>query len=130
MVENEGRISYGDINDPKGLVSNVTLDEKIVPNWVMLHVDLQPSDFRQSNNLINKVGEEITGFFKGKVPRMPDGKPPQDTYLLIKGWTKVCIKLTLFKKKTKICLQMHGITFIIKIFKKLIKNISGSSFLK
>ena len=66
----------------------------------MLHIDLQPSDFRQSNNLVNKVGEEINGFFKGKVPSMPDGKPPQDTYLLIKGWTKVCI-LILFKKKHK-----------------------------
>ena len=92
LVENEGRINYGDINDPKGLVSNVTIGGQIVPNWVMLHISFKPNDFGLSNNLVNKVDERVTGVFQGKVPSMPDGKLPQDTYLLLNGWSKVYIK--------------------------------------
>ena len=58
----------------------------------MLHINFKPNDFGLSNNLVNKVDERVTGVFQGKVPSMPDGKLPQDTYLLLNGWSKVYIK--------------------------------------
>ena len=41
IVENQGRICYGpNINDFKGILSNVTLNGKILENWKMVNLPM------------------------------------------------------------------------------------------
>lgn len=96
LVENQGHINYGSINDPKGLVNNVTIDGQIILEWTMVHITFKPNDFSPSNSFVKRTDEVVTGLFQGKVPAMPSGTPPQDTFLLLNGWNKVCMKLTFF----------------------------------
>lgn len=85
MIENQGRIDYGNINDPKGLVDNVTINGEILRDWTVSHISTPPGSYRELGN-----DNEVPAFFIGNVPPIPGGQPPQDTYLLLKGWTKVC----------------------------------------
>ncbi len=91
MIENQGRINYGHMNDAKGLVNNVTIDGVILENWTVFHVDNPPNVYRELTN-DETATNVIPAFFKGTVPSLPSGQAPQDTYLLLKGWTKVCVK--------------------------------------
>lgn len=41
LVENQGRVCFGPgINDPKGLINNVTLNDQILTNWTMYPIDI------------------------------------------------------------------------------------------
>lgn len=86
MVENQGRINGGSkMNDPKGIIQNVTLNKQLLVNWDMAAV--LPRNIDQFNTLSSDISDKA-GLFHGNVPPMPDGKMPQDSYLLLKGWHK------------------------------------------
>lgn len=91
MVENQGRINYGHMNDPKGLVENVTLDGVVLMNWTVMHIDTPPEVLTDMPSDVPWKNDEVSvpAFFKGTVPPIPKGLARQDTYLLLKGWTKV-----------------------------------------
>ncbi|XP_072143702.1 beta-galactosidase-like [Dermacentor andersoni] len=40
LVENQGRINMGAIVDPKGIINNVTLNNRLLSNWTMRPIDL------------------------------------------------------------------------------------------
>ena len=89
LIENQGRINYGHMNDPKGLVSNVTIDGEILTNWTVWQIDNPPIIYEELPHHL--TDNNIPAFYKGTVPPLPEGQEPQDTYLLLKGWTKVSI---------------------------------------
>ncbi|KAM5156809.1 beta-galactosidase [Mantella aurantiaca] len=93
LVESMGRVNFGRyINDFKGLLTNLTLDEEILTNWTMYPLDidravisgllLEPSSLNTSNSA-------SPSFYKGSFI-IPSGIPdlPQDTFIKFPGWTK------------------------------------------
>jgi len=64
LVENQGRVGYGPIDDPKGLLSNVTLNDQILTNWTMYPIDLSLVYKMDSANL-----QQFMQNRKGKSPR-------------------------------------------------------------
>ena len=99
MVENQGRINGGSkINDPKGIIQNVTLNGLMLVNWKMAPVhsgngtnnlSFEKPGKSKFATVTDENGSDKAGLFYGTVPPMPDGKAPQDSYLLLKGWQKV-----------------------------------------
>ena len=89
FIENQGRINYGHMNDPKGLVDNVTIDGVILENWTVFHVKNPPFASMKPSNDITEASNYLPALFKGTVPSLPAGQAPQDTYLLLNGWVKV-----------------------------------------
>ena len=86
-----GRINYGSaLQDPKGIVGNVTLDKMVLCDWSIYPLDLDPvvkesvpSEFEDEDNI------QIPSFYTGTIPPSPDGTP-RDTFLKLPGWFKVC----------------------------------------
>uniref|UniRef100_A0AAR2LL20 Beta-galactosidase n=1 Tax=Pygocentrus nattereri TaxID=42514 RepID=A0AAR2LL20_PYGNA len=99
LVENMGRVNYGkDINDFKGLVSNLTLGADTLSNWTVYSLSIDEA-----------VKKGL--FWKNSSPRTPDNAPtttlsppafyagsfnipddipdlPQDTYIQFPDWRK------------------------------------------
>ncbi|KAM7419335.1 hypothetical protein PAMA_016449 [Pampus argenteus] len=98
LVENMGRINYGkDINDFKGLVSNLTLGEDVLSGWTMYSLSI---DEVVSQGLLGVTKPASTdppqpaalsppAFYGGSFV-IPDGIPdlPQDTYIQLPKWRK------------------------------------------
>ncbi|MED6234651.1 Beta-galactosidase [Ataeniobius toweri] len=98
LVENMGRINYGrDINDFKGLVSNLTLGQVPLTGWTMYSLSI---DEAVKQGLLGDQPPTRTdrgqpaalsppAFYKGSFV-IPDGIPdlPQDTYVKLPGWKK------------------------------------------
>uniref|UniRef100_H2V6V3 Beta-galactosidase n=1 Tax=Takifugu rubripes TaxID=31033 RepID=H2V6V3_TAKRU len=96
LVENMGRINYGkDINDFKGLVTNLTLGNDTLSGWTMFSLSI---DEVVSQGLL--VGTKapqapqpadisLPTFYQGSFV-IPDGIPdlPQDTYVKLPKWRK------------------------------------------
>ena len=86
-----GRINYGSaLQDPKGIVGNVTLDKMVLSDWSIYPLDLDPvvkesvpSEFEDKDSI------QIPSFYTGTIPPSPDGTP-RDTFLKLPGWFKVC----------------------------------------
>ena len=91
MIENQGRIIDGHMNDPKGLISNVTLDGVVLTNWTVSHLKDPPDVYHELKNDLFGANNQVPAFFKGIVPSMPEGLSPQDTYLSLHGWEKVVL---------------------------------------
>ncbi|KAG8521611.1 Beta-galactosidase, partial [Galemys pyrenaicus] len=109
LVENMGRVNFGSaINDFKGLVSNLTLNSRILTNWTIF--PLNTEDTVRSH--LGALGDRLSGphnkahakgssnytlpaFYSGNFS-IPSEIPdlPQDTFLQFPGWTK--LELTLF----------------------------------
>ncbi|XP_076150769.1 beta-galactosidase isoform X2 [Alosa pseudoharengus] len=102
LVENMGRINYGkEINDFKGLVSNLTLGTQDLRNWEVfsLRIDEAISDGllwegdigekSPSPPLWSSAGLFPPAFYIGSFV-IPDGIPdlPQDSYIQFPGWKK------------------------------------------
>ncbi|CAL8330253.1 unnamed protein product [Merluccius merluccius] len=100
LVENMGRINYGrDINDFKGLVSNMTLGKDMLTGWTMysLNIDeavsqglVQETQAPDSSQPAGKPASlSLPTFYRGSF-LIPDGIPdlPQDTYVQFPGWRK------------------------------------------
>lgn len=87
LVENQGRINAGSkMTDPKGIIQNATLDETILTNWEV--APFLPMTFSESNKIVVFDDDEPQGLYIGRIPVL---EKPQDSYLLLKGWSKVCI---------------------------------------
>ncbi|XP_040892009.1 beta-galactosidase [Toxotes jaculatrix] len=98
LVENMGRINYGkDINDFKGLVSNLTLGTDTLTGWTMYSLSV---DEAVSKGLLWKkeptptdppqpAALSLPAFYGGSFI-IPDGIPdlPQDTYIQLPKWKK------------------------------------------
>jgi hypothetical protein len=95
LIENQGRINYGHMNDPKGLVDNVTIDGVILEDWTVFHLENPPFAYTELSNDMTAADNYVPTFFKGTVPSLPSGKAYQDTYLLLNGWTKVRVTHTI-----------------------------------
>uniref|UniRef100_A0A8C7PXT3 Beta-galactosidase n=1 Tax=Oncorhynchus mykiss TaxID=8022 RepID=A0A8C7PXT3_ONCMY len=98
LVENMGRVNYGkDINDFKGLVSNLTLGADILTGWEVYSLSI---DQAVSQGLLWEMGSRVAGTpppsplsvpsFYGGTFVIPDGIPdlPQDTYIQFPDWRK------------------------------------------
>ncbi|KAM8879951.1 beta-galactosidase [Spinachia spinachia] len=96
LVENMGRINYGSqINDFKGLVTNLTLGKDTLTGWTIysLSIDeavrqdllweMKPTDSPQP------LAPYLPAFYAGSFI-IPDGIPdlPQDTYIQLPKWRK------------------------------------------
>lgn len=92
LVENMGRINYGlHLQDPKGILGDVTLDNVVLRNWKIypLHLD-QVVGIKKSPHAAVKndeAGVQIPTFYTGNIPPAPDGIP-KDTFLNLPGWFK------------------------------------------
>nr|XP_033479047.1 beta-galactosidase [Epinephelus lanceolatus] len=96
LVENMGRINYGkEINDFKGLVSNLTLGKDTLTGWTMYSLSI---DEAVSQGLLGETkptdppqpaAHALPAFYKGSFI-IPDGIPdlPQDTYIKLPKWKK------------------------------------------
>ncbi|KAI1885668.1 hypothetical protein AGOR_G00206190 [Albula goreensis] len=96
LVENMGRVNYGkDINDFKGLVSNLTLGSDVLRDWVVysLAIDEAVSKGLLQGALSQKAAPpaqlSTPTFYAGSFS-IPSGIPalPQDTYIQFPGWGK------------------------------------------
>ena len=91
LVENQGRINFGHLfEDPKGILNGVLLNSTHLTGWVSNSVPLNstfPTSIFQS---LPRSGSLPTAaiFFKGSLPAFPKGATVNDTFLLLKGWTK------------------------------------------
>lgn len=95
LVENMGRINYGPhLQDPKGILGDVTLNEVVLKNWMMypLHLDLVVGvNYKKSSHATvndDEASVQIPSFYTGNIPPAPDGIP-KDTFLNLPGWFKV-----------------------------------------
>eukprot|EP00057_Strongylocentrotus_purpuratus_P033676 XP_792349.2 PREDICTED: beta-galactosidase [Strongylocentrotus purpuratus] len=105
FVENQGHINYGSgLYDPKGIISNVTLDGAILQKWSIYSLDLDnilpklQSLHRQRNRKMGNFIQEraphwrdggyVPSFYLGSFPNLSAIDPPQDTFLKSSGWTK------------------------------------------
>uniref|UniRef100_A0A8C2XS31 Beta-galactosidase n=1 Tax=Cyclopterus lumpus TaxID=8103 RepID=A0A8C2XS31_CYCLU len=96
LVENMGRINYGkNINDFKGLVSNMTLGKDTLTGWTMYSLSI---DDAVSQGLLGETKPtdpppppalSLPAFYKGSFI-IPDSIPdlPQDTYIKLPKWKK------------------------------------------
>ena len=104
LVENEGHINFALLNDPKGIIQNVTLDTTVLADWNIFPLRLDADDvqkildesetFDRSSDLLSLVS-----FYVGSIPEMPDGRPALDSFLYLKQWSKVSFTVIL----TDIC---------------------------
>ncbi|XP_071499664.1 beta-galactosidase-like [Diadema antillarum] len=104
LVENQGHINYGSgLNDPKGIVGNVTLDGEILKSWKIYSLDLDnvlpklvsinDRIHHKSGNLVQERmlhGSDnntfVPSFYVGAFPNVTS--PPMDTFMKSSGWTK------------------------------------------
>ncbi|XP_068942233.1 beta-galactosidase isoform X2 [Petaurus breviceps papuanus] len=94
LVENMGRINYGDeINDFKGLLSNLTLGSVILKDWLIFPLDMEGAlqHYLSSSAACseNPSSSTLPSFYVGHFS-IPSGIPdlPQDTYIQFSSWTK------------------------------------------
>ena len=96
LVENQGRLCYvhssysSMLMDSKGILNGVLLNGTHLTGWVSNSVPLNstfPTSIFQS---LPHSGSLPTAaiFFKGSLPAFPKGATVNDTFLLLKGWTK------------------------------------------
>ena len=90
-----GRINHGPLlQDPKGIVGNVTLNKVVLSNWLIYPMDFDDitslEDVKEP--LHNDVGSVestlIPTFYTGDIPPTPDGTP-KDTFIGFPNWFKV-----------------------------------------
>ena len=99
LVENMGRINYGPhLQDPKGILGDVTLNKVVLKNWTMypLHLDEVVGDTKRFHATVDddEESDQIPSFYTGHIPPAPDGIP-KDTFLSLPGWFKVKTRFVL-----------------------------------
>lgn len=95
VVENTGRINFGKSNhDPKGIISNVTLDGKVLTNWTMEAVPVTKQEhitelFNIMDDEGSRHGKDCSAprFFFGSF-RLRQHERSLDTFLNPTNWTK------------------------------------------
>ena len=98
-----GRINYGPhLQDPKGILGDVTLNQEVLRNWTMYPLDLDQvvRVTKPSPSMLNdEASVQIPSFYKGNIPPAPDGTP-KDTFLKLPGWFKVRRRLCMTSVRT------------------------------
>ncbi|XP_029445508.1 beta-galactosidase [Rhinatrema bivittatum] len=96
LVENLGRVNFGRYNnDFKGLVSNVTLGNDTLKNWLIFPLDIDSLVIHGLQNRYpalrrpSSTAPLAPAFYVGSF-LIPSGIPdlPQDTFIRFPGWTK------------------------------------------
>lgn len=98
LVENMGRVNYGAfINDPKGLISSMTLNSTILTNWTIFPLDTEAVarshlggwEAHDKGHYGGNGSFMLPTFYTGSFS-IPSGIPdlPQDTFISLTGWTK------------------------------------------
>ena len=96
LVENLGRMCSLLLQDPKGIIGNVTLNNTLLIDWEMYAVNLTKLDNLLKFPTVNQVRAGSGGptrnsfaptFFQGEVPASAYGSS-YDTYLQLNGWSK------------------------------------------
>ena len=82
------------LNDPKGIIQNVTLHGVTLTNWTIFPLSLDPDDITTILDTLEVQDSTLdpsgpASFYVGTIPAMPNGKPPLDTFLHLKNWFKV-----------------------------------------
>ena len=91
LVENQGRINFGHLlEDRKGILNGVLLNGTQLTGWVSSSVPLNSSFSASIFHALPPSGSlpSAAVFFKGSLPPFPKGVAVNDTFLLLKGWTK------------------------------------------
>ena len=86
-----GRINHGPLlQDPKGILGDVTLGKVALKNWMIYPMNLDPVVGLKelSHNVHNDGNTQIPSFYTGNIPPTPDGIP-KDTFLHLPHWFKV-----------------------------------------
>ncbi|CAI6367734.1 unnamed protein product [Macrosiphum euphorbiae] len=87
LVENQGRINYGDfIEDRKGILGHVLLDNKIVGPWKDDAHPLNETSWLSSIKPVEHV--QVPAFYRTQFTLPEDYTSTLDTYLDTSGWTK------------------------------------------
>ncbi|XP_055943639.1 beta-galactosidase-like isoform X1 [Argiope bruennichi] len=88
IVENQGRVCAGAINDQKGIFQNVTLGSKILQNWTMIPIPLDPKSIQKIESFTGQTDSVATpSFYTGEF-QMPSSVQILDTFLKVDGWHK------------------------------------------
>jgi len=101
VVENQGRVCFGDVYDRKGIISDVTIGKHTLGPWRMYHMPRKASDF-ESNQPFAASGVNLAamstnsqkpddnrGFnVYGAFMMVPENQTIYDTFLRLDGWTK------------------------------------------
>ncbi|KAI5087836.1 beta-galactosidase isoform X1, partial [Silurus meridionalis] len=103
LVESMGRINYGkNLNDFKGLVTNLTLGADVLTNWTIFSLSIDEvvregllwdtssqQDSGPTHILAPPTSLSLPTFYGGTL-KIPDQIPdlPQDTYIQFPGWSK------------------------------------------
>ena len=83
------------LNDPKGIIQNITLHGVVLTNWTIFSLSLDPDDvamiLNDTTDVLSNPSDAYgaASFYVGNIPTMPEGKPPLDTFLYVKNWSKV-----------------------------------------
>uniref|UniRef100_A0A1B6C0R4 Beta-galactosidase n=1 Tax=Clastoptera arizonana TaxID=38151 RepID=A0A1B6C0R4_9HEMI len=88
LVENQGRINYGNFKDFKGILSNVTIDNFIIQDWI--HIGYPLSNISVIENLKTTEVSEIKppAFYSARFKLPENMDVPLDTFVNMDGWGK------------------------------------------
>lgn len=89
LVENQGRICFGkDLNDFKGITSQVKLGNKVLNRWHMRSIPLSQVDHFKAAPPSLKTEFKSMSFWKGHIQISCPRSTPEDTFLSFKHWSK------------------------------------------
>ena len=96
LLENQGRLCYVHsfnsslLMDHKGILNGVLLNGTQLTGWVSSSIPLNSSFPASIFHALPSSGSLPSAaiFFKGSLPPFPKGAAVNDTFLLLKGWTK------------------------------------------
>ncbi|XP_037568827.2 beta-galactosidase [Dermacentor silvarum] len=94
LVENQGRINIGAIVDPKGIVKNVTLNDRLLSNWTMRPIDLTNGAWLRDYEALQQLAPAEDSITNGGLAvyaanfTLPEGEGVYDTFLLIEMFKK------------------------------------------
>jgi len=95
LVENQGHITGGsDMQDPKGILGNVTINSEILIHWEMYPLNLDsPDEWREalhshSTGVPPSFFSDVPTFYSGTVYAAESEGVPGDTFLKFQNWHK------------------------------------------
>eukprot|EP00795_Rhopilema_esculentum_P014374 gene14374-5422_t len=102
LVENQGRINYGPLNDPKGIVGNVTLDGKTLQNWGMFPITFDEKQLTILSNLDGYYDDETDPPLLARATFQASSNTA-DTFLGVDNWSKksserTTLEISLYQK--------------------------------
>lgn len=88
LIENMGRRNYQGLTDcTKGLISNATVDGKVLKNWEITGYPLNPEDIAKLDNVKSEENISFPAVFRGNFI-IPKNEQSLDTFISLDGWAK------------------------------------------